>query len=130
MSQPICPECGLLAIEQDGPKRMKCVICGWRGENLPRKIMYQDMYQEKSEETARQLALIKEKKLWYIRIWFEGSDKEKRSAHWEVTDLFDVDSAIGSDPMILVIEGLLPKETIDNARKVQGVKEIRVHPSP
>jgi hypothetical protein len=127
MSGPICPDCGLLALEQVDPTKMLCPICGWEGENPPRKILTSLIGSELHEETQKQLTLRQEGRLTYFRVYLRGSDDQKGDATFDIMELLDLTHKSGSDRLIFHIEGKPSFEQMDAIKHLEAVKKVEIY---
>jgi uncharacterized Zn finger protein (UPF0148 family) len=124
MSGPICPDCGLLALEQKTSTTTFCPICGWKGKNPPRKILYADDQSRRWKETQEKIKLREQKKLFYVRIYLEGTDSQMDKAEEKISDyFFEMDDDPGWDQQGFDDEYILYR--LDHQPEPKHIKHIK-----
>ena len=126
MSGPICPDCSLLALEEAGKSKMKCPICGWKGEMPPRKIMGASMGNRLWDETKEKLQLREAGKLFYYRIYLKGTEDQKSDALFDIMDILDLDTVDGSDMLFFHVREKLSEEQLKEVKALKAVRKIKV----
>lgn len=126
MSGPMCPECNLLALEEAGKSKMKCPICGWEGEMPPSKILTSQMGSSLWEETQEKLKLRKSGKLFYYRIYLEGTDEQKSIASFDIMGILGLNHMMGSGRLLFHLPEKMNDKQLGDIKKIKAVKRIEV----
>lgn len=126
MSGPICSDCGLLALEEAGISKMKCPICGWKGETPPRKVMAAKMSDCLWKETDEKLKLRKAGKLFYYRIYLKGTEEQKSVILFDISMFLNLDEMNGSDILLFHVPEKLTDNQLENIKKINAVYKIEV----
>ena len=125
MSGPICPDCTTLAlIETKG--HFSCPICGWSGDNPPRKIMDAETSWELGERTRRLMALRLDNQLRFVRVDLVGDEDVRSDAVFDVMELFGVNQVKGDKQIRFFVEGRVVDIEIDQLSKIPGVGKVTV----
>ena len=120
----MCPECTTFAlIETHGS--YSCPICGWSGEDPPRKIMDAETSREISDRTRRLLRMRVDNKLRYVRVDIGGDDDTRSNVVFEIMDLLGVEDIQGDKQIRFFVEGDKVK-TIDEIQWIPGVEKVSV----
>ena len=127
MSGPICPDCSLLALEEAGENKMKCPICGWKGEMPPRKIMAAKIGNSLWKETQAKLKLRKSGKLFYYRIYLKGTDKQKSDVPFDIMDILDLNEIGGNDKLLFHLPEKLTDKQLEGIKAIKAVDRIEVY---
>ncbi|MCW4012174.1 MAG: hypothetical protein NWF07_04185 [Candidatus Bathyarchaeota archaeon] len=124
MSGPICPECTTFAlIETHG--YYSCPICGWSGENPPRKIMDSETSRQIGENTRRLMNLRLNNKLRYVRVELSEDADAQSNAVFEISDIFSPDVIQGDNPVRFFVEGA-KVEYIKEIKDIPGVENVSI----
>lgn len=126
MSGPICPDCSLLALEEAGKNKMKCPICGWKGEMPPRKIMAATMGSSLWKETKEKLKLRKSGELFYYRIYLRGTEEQKSDVPFDIMDIVDLDEIEGNDKLLFHLPEKLTDKQYKDVKAIKAVHKIEV----
>ncbi len=122
----MCPDCGLLALKDAGKKMMECPICGWKGSVPPRKIMDVSQSSLLGKETMEKLALRRDGRLFYYRIYLKGNDDQKSDAITTIMDILNVTSMNTGDVIHLPLDKPFNPDELATIRKHRGVKKVTV----
>jgi len=126
MSGPICPYCTTLAlIETKG--HFSCPICGWSGDDPPRKIMDAERARwELGERTRRLMVLRLDNQLRYVRVDLVGDEDTRSDAVFDVMELFGVNQVEGDQQIRFFVEGRVVDIEIEELSKIPGVEKVTV----
>lgn len=125
MSDPVCPDCTTLAlIETKGS--YSCPICGWSGDNPPRKIMDAETSRELGERTRRLLSLRLDNELRHVRVDLDGVENVRSDAVFEIMDMLGVQEIEGDRQLRFFILGRVVDTDIEEISGRTGVKKVSV----
>ena len=126
MSDSICPDCHLLALDDVENGMMRCSICGWQGNAPYRKMMDEEMVHKKWMETNIKRELREKGSLFCYKIYLEGKDEETSNAKFEIMEVLQLNQLVGNELLLFFREIKIFDELLNRIKKIKHVQNITV----